>query len=83
MTALDADTAFAVGNYGAVIKTTDGGQSWTVMYNPSGEPLNSVYAVDATHVWAVGDRGTVLRLVQANTRTGSGVTVDLWGKATP
>ncbi len=79
VTALDADTAFAVGASGAIIKTSDGGDNWTRMYNPSGESLNSVYAVDATHAWAVGEHGTVLRLVQANTRVGSGVTVDLGG----
>ncbi len=74
--ALDADTAFAVGDYGWVIKTTDGGASWTRMYAPTTQHLHSVFAVDEDHAWAAGGR-TVLRLVDHNTRPGSGVTVDL------
>ncbi|MDI6831372.1 MAG: IPT/TIG domain-containing protein, partial [Actinomycetota bacterium] len=77
--ALSPVMAFAVGSYGAIIKTTDGGENWTRMYVPTGEHLQSVYAVDPTHAWAVGTKGTVLRLVQANTREGSDITVGLGG----
>ncbi len=77
--ALDASTAFAAGSSGTILRTTDGGASWERMYAPTGEHLKSIYAVDATHAWAAGEHCTVLRLVQANTRVGSGVSVDLGG----
>ena len=79
ISALSATTAFAVGDSGVIIKTSDGGATWERMYNPSTQKLKGVCAVDATHAWAVGEKGTVLRLVQANTRVGSGVSVDLGG----
>ncbi|MBI4674704.1 MAG: hypothetical protein HY741_23920 [Chloroflexi bacterium] len=60
--ALDRVTAFAVGNLGVLLKTSDGtrsrdGAMWTRMpTSPSLPPIqySDVDALDATHAWAVG-----------------------------
>jgi photosystem II stability/assembly factor-like uncharacterized protein len=75
--ALNPSTAYVAGDGGTILRTTDGGESWHFMYNVSKENLTSIYAVDADHAWASGDNGTLLRLVRANTRAGTDVTVDL------
>jgi photosystem II stability/assembly factor-like uncharacterized protein len=79
ISALDANTAIVVGLIGTIYKTSDGGSTWLPMYSCTDENLKSVCMVDNAHGWATGDKGTVLRLTQANTRPGSGVTVKLVG----
>lgn len=44
-----------------IIKTSDGGNSWTVQRNIFGSMLNSIYFVSSTTGIAVGDNGTILR----------------------
>ncbi len=47
----DAQNAWAVGDAGAIVKTTNGGTTWTTVPPPvSGEPLHNVFAVNATTV---------------------------------
>lgn len=47
-----------------IIATTDGGAAWRrVTPDPSTFPyLTAISAVDATHAWAVGEKGTILSL---------------------
>jgi len=54
LAAIDARTAWVVGNSGVIFKTTDGGVSW--VQQPSGieGQLNYVRAIDANTVWAGG-----------------------------
>jgi photosystem II stability/assembly factor-like uncharacterized protein len=56
-----AQTGYAVGTSGTILKTTDG-QNWTVLKKPpTGKvDLNGVSFVDAKHGWVVGDGGTIL-----------------------
>ncbi|RMG67032.1 MAG: hypothetical protein D6722_13920, partial [Bacteroidetes bacterium] len=54
-----ARTGLAAG-YGAILKTTDGGQSWT--YTPAkNEFFSALYLVDDELGYAVGRTGTILR----------------------
>jgi len=67
---LDANTGWAVGAAGTVLKTTDGGTSWVAQipspnncagFSPygSGCNLTGVNFVDANNGWVVGDYGTI------------------------
>jgi len=50
-----------------VVGTTDGGATWTHAAMPELDlpvTLNAITAVDEDHAWAVGDRGTLLRLTR-------------------
>jgi photosystem II stability/assembly factor-like uncharacterized protein len=50
----DSNTGFAVGELGTLLKTTDGGISWTILPSGTESHLNSVYFVDASTGFAVG-----------------------------
>jgi photosystem II stability/assembly factor-like uncharacterized protein len=49
-------TGWAVGHWGVVLRTDDGGESWKVQRADTSvdQPLFSVYFKDAEHGWAVG-----------------------------
>jgi len=71
----DANHGCAVGYYAdiaesVVMRTGDGGARWEVEHVQPGELLRSVFVLDSTHAWAVGDRArtqpqVVLRYVGA------------------
>jgi photosystem II stability/assembly factor-like uncharacterized protein len=59
----DSLTGFVVGEYGAIVKTTDGGISWREVFRagysasggkPAEEPLRRIVFTDKNHGWAVG-----------------------------
>jgi len=52
----DANTGWAVGHWGVVLKTTDAGESWMMQRNDSkvDQPLFSLYFKNAQEGWAVG-----------------------------
>jgi len=52
----DASTGWAVGHWGVVLKTTDGGESWVMQRNDSkvDQPLFSLHLKNAQEGWAVG-----------------------------
>lgn len=52
----DTRTGWAVGHWGAIVKTTDGGESWTLQRSDTSvdQPLFSVYFKNAHEGWAVG-----------------------------
>lgn len=54
---VDAQRGWAVGY--DIVKTVDGGQTWTHLATPS-STLRAVSFADALHGWAVGDGGVVL-----------------------
>jgi photosystem II stability/assembly factor-like uncharacterized protein len=70
VTFIDANTGWAVGAIhwdqaqrryvGTIIKTTDGGVTWTPQVVGVNELLNAVVFVDATTGWVVGANGTIL-----------------------
>ncbi len=75
----------AVGPMGVVIKTTDGGLTWTrVDHGLRARLLWSVAVPDAHTAIAVGREGTVLRTADGGTtwtRVESGTAVELWAVA--
>jgi len=52
---------WAVGSSGRILKTTNGGQSWTVQASGTTVSLSDVYFVNADTGWAVGQYGTILK----------------------
>ena len=79
---VNAQTAWAVGGAGEVLRTTDGGGSWQVLSSPAGgstwsEPsspsgrLMSVAAVDANTAWVVAEPTGFNPLIYKTTDGGS------------
>ncbi len=56
--ALSEDVAFAVGDSGKIIKTTNGGEIWEIIYTPDSTyiTLNSIFFIDSFYGWAVGGK---------------------------
>ena len=57
---IDAETGWAVGGGGALIKTTDGGQRWQQLRRPTEDILRDVYFTDPATGWLVCERSIYL-----------------------
>ncbi len=68
--AVSQDTIFSVGDYGTVIKSTNGGTTWYVLPTAGGmlEPLYATKFVSGTYGWAAGASGQVIATSDAGTR---------------
>lgn len=60
-------TGYAVGSDGNIIKSMDGGNSWTVLSSGTTKNLYSVYFPDNITGYAVGDSGTILKTINGGT----------------
>ncbi|CAG0963163.1 Ycf48-like protein [Myxococcaceae bacterium] len=58
---VDDRNAVAVGYYGSILRTDDGGNTWKERDSGTTKSLYSVSMADAKHGWAVGQLGTILR----------------------
>ncbi len=56
----DDQHGFAVGEFGIIMASEDGGQSWRRQHSPTDKLLFSVHAVTGKHVIAAGSDGTIL-----------------------
>lgn len=76
----DGEQGWAVGDAGTILRSTDGGLTWTSCRSGIGEDLHGIAAADSLSAWAVGEAGTVLTTgdggVTWQVRT-SGATEDL------
>jgi len=59
----DESNGTVVGNYGTIVRTTDGGITWTVQASGTMETLREVSFTDANHGTAVGDNGIILNTI--------------------
>lgn len=58
----DAQTAYAVGELGAVLKTVDAGEHWAAVDTPLGQTLVQLAVADARQLWALAaDHTTIWR----------------------
>jgi photosystem II stability/assembly factor-like uncharacterized protein/putative cell wall-binding protein len=76
----DADTGWAVGDGGTILRTTDGGVTWTKATSGTTRGLRSVRFTDEHTGWAVGDSGTIIATSDGGvtwTKRTSGTTQDL------
>lgn len=58
---IDEDVGWAVGRYGTILHTADGGVSWTSQTSGTRADLTAVVFVGVLDGWVVGTNGTVLR----------------------
>jgi photosystem II stability/assembly factor-like uncharacterized protein len=58
---IDPNVAFASGDLGTILKTTNGGRNWTQQTSGAVANLRGICFVDANRGFAVGDQGVVLR----------------------
>jgi photosystem II stability/assembly factor-like uncharacterized protein len=61
LTAVDAQTAWAVGGHGLLVKTTDGGDSWQSQMAYGLSDNNGACAVDGNTAWVASDYGAMHR----------------------
>jgi len=66
---LDQDRGWAVGGNGALVKTTDGGNSWTTLRRPTEDTLRDLYFVDEFKGWLVCERSIYLLKEKDEPRT--------------
>jgi hypothetical protein len=62
---IDTNNGLVVGGFpdaSIILKTTDGGDSWSEEVSPSEEPLFDVFMLSENYGFAVGLNGTILRL---------------------
>jgi len=57
----DANTGTAVGDYGTILRTTDGGAHWVAQWASTRKKLNCVAFHDANTGLAVGEGGVILK----------------------
>jgi hypothetical protein len=61
----DALQGWMVGNFGAVARTDDGGNTWTLQTSGAAQNLNTVFALNANTAWVAGDNGAILNTTTA------------------
>ena len=60
-------TGWAAGESGTILKTTDGGNTWTQQTSGVTNTLRSIFFLDANNGWACGDEGTILATTNGGT----------------
>ena len=63
----DANTGYAVGTSGTILKTVNGGSNWIIQTSGTANSLSSVYFTNANIGYAVGESGTILKTVNGGT----------------
>ena len=61
ISATDDLHAWAVGNQGTIVSTTDGGETWTLQNSGTTNTLNAVCFSDINSGWAVGQSGLIIQ----------------------
>ena len=62
---ISEDTVVVVGNYGTILRTTNGGTQWNTISCPTTEHLKRVKFADAQTGYIAGERGTLLKTTDA------------------
>ena len=58
---IDDNIVYAIGHYGSIIKTTDGGNNWHLLKSNVKTTLYSMCFIDEITGWIVGGAGTILK----------------------
>jgi len=74
----NANTGYAVGDHGTILKTTNGGTNWVALLSGTNQWLNSVYFADANTGFAVG--GSTRSIILKTTNGGNNWVV--WSSGT-
>ena len=59
---IDANTGYALGSDGQIIKTMNAGNTWVQLANGTTNNLHSVYYIDVNTCYAVGNAGKITEL---------------------
>src|SRR6266513_296579 len=57
---VNANASTLVGDYGTIVRTTDGGNNWTIQSSGTTQTLWAVSFTDSSNGTAVGEVGTIL-----------------------
>jgi len=60
----DSQTGWMVGNFGYILHTVDGGETW--YRQAAGMTENNLFAIDvldSSHIWVCGERGIIMHLI--------------------
>jgi len=60
---INANLGFSVGDVGTILKTDNGGMSWTPQISKTTNSVMSVFFTDANTGYAVGGNGTILKTI--------------------
>ena len=77
----DANTGWAVGSSGTIMKTTNGGTTWVAQTSGTTQTIWDIDCVSTTVCWAVGNGGVILSTITGGTvwtPQTSGTTQTLW-----
>jgi photosystem II stability/assembly factor-like uncharacterized protein len=58
---VDNQTVFVVGDFGTILKTSDGGSSWISQNSPVSNFLFGIYFSDSNLGWIAGDNGNIMK----------------------
>ena len=77
----DGENGFAVGHWGAIIHTSNGGSNWNTQISGTTEALNDVCTINTNRAFIVGDDGIILQTADGGLHwyiQPSGTTEDLF-----
>ena len=80
---MNAETGTAVGSWGTILRTTDGGGTWVRQTNGAGVTLHGVAFMNADLGTVVGDAGTILRTTTGGEDTPVGFGYGLFNERLP
>jgi photosystem II stability/assembly factor-like uncharacterized protein len=60
---IDSSRGWIVGDWGCIIRTTDGGLTWEVQHSGVTADLYAVFFLDENYGWAVGSYGTIIHTI--------------------
>lgn len=60
---LDENNVFAAGQFGLVMKSVDGGQTWQVIETPFSNNINQIKVLSAQEYWVAGQNGLVAQTI--------------------
>jgi photosystem II stability/assembly factor-like uncharacterized protein len=58
---IDENNIIAVGDYGTILKTSNGGDNWDIIESGINNNLNSVFIYDQNNMWVCGNNGMILK----------------------
>jgi photosystem II stability/assembly factor-like uncharacterized protein len=57
---VDSNTAWAVGDYGTILSTLDGGTTWMAIDSGTDADLTAIHFIDGNNGWIAGSKGVLL-----------------------
>lgn len=68
VTFTDESNGWEVGALGTIVKTADGGSTWSIQESGASTSLHDAFFLNARTGWAIGDAGAILRTLDGAAR---------------